>query len=66
MTDEAEIPEAIVFDTEFLIAYFCDEAGSEPVETYVDAVEDAADGYISAVNLAEVHYTVRAMTAHFP
>ena len=61
MTDEAEIPETIVFDAEPLIAYFCDEPGSDTVETYVNAVEGAADGYISAINLAEVHYIVRAI-----
>jgi len=61
MTDEAEIPEAIVFDAEPLVAYFCNEPGSDTVETYVDAVEGAADGYISAINLAEVHYVVRAI-----
>jgi predicted nucleic acid-binding protein len=61
MMDETEIPETIVFDTEPLIAYFCDEPGSDTVETYVDAVEGAADGYISAINLAEVHYIVRAI-----
>jgi len=61
MTDGAEIPETIVFDAEPLIAYFRDEPGSDTVETYVDAVEGAADGYISAINLAEVHYIVRAI-----
>jgi len=60
MTDSAEIPETIVFDAEPLIAYFCNEPGSDTVETYVDAVEGAADGSISAVNLAEIHYIVRA------
>jgi len=61
MTDGAEIPETIVFDAEPLIAYFCNEPGSDTVETYVDAVEGTADGYISAINLAEVHYIVRAI-----
>ena len=61
MMGGAEIPETIVFDAEPLIAYFCDESGSDTVETYVDAVEGAADGYISAINLAEVHYIVRAI-----
>jgi predicted nucleic acid-binding protein len=61
MTDGAEIPETIVFDAEPLIAYLCNEPGSDTVETYVDAVEGAADGYISAINLAEVHYIVRAI-----
>jgi predicted nucleic acid-binding protein len=56
-----DIPETVVFDTEPLVAYFCDEPGSDTVERYVDAVEGAADGYISAVNLAEVHYVVRAI-----
>lgn len=61
MTEGTDLPETIVFDAEPLIAYFCDEPGSDTVETYVEAVEGAADGYISAVNLAEVHYAVRAI-----
>ena len=61
MTDGAAIPETIVFDAEPLVAYFCNEPGSDTVETYVEAVEGAADGYISAINLAEVHYIVRAI-----
>lgn len=61
MTNGPEIPETIVFDTEPLVAYFCNEPGSDTVETYVEAVEGAADGYISAINLAEVHYVVRAI-----
>lgn len=61
MTEGADIPETIIFDTEPLITYFCNEPGSDTVETYVDAVEGAADGYISAINLAEVHYVVRAI-----
>lgn len=61
MTDGAEIPETVIFDAEPLVAYFCNEPGSDTVETYVDAVEGAADGYISAINLAEVHYIVRAI-----
>ena len=61
MTDETEIPETIVFDAEPLISYFCNESGSDTVETYVDAVEGPADGYISAITLAEVHYIVRAI-----
>ena len=61
MTNMAEIPKTIVFDAEPLIAYFCNEPGSDTVEAYVDAVEAAADGYISAINLAEVHYIVRAI-----
>ncbi|OTF06353.1 PIN domain-containing protein [Halorubrum sp. SD612] len=55
------MPETIVFDAEPLITYFCNEPGSDTVETYVDAIEGAADGYISAINLAEVHYIVRAI-----
>jgi len=61
MTDTTPVPETIVFGTEPLVAYFCDEAGSDIVERYVDAVEGSADGYISAINLAEVHYVVRAI-----
>lgn len=61
MTEGMDLPETIVFDAEPLIAFFCDEPGSDAVETYIEAVEGAADGYISAVNLAEVHYVVRAI-----
>lgn len=61
MTRDASLPESIVFDTEPLVAYFCDEPGSDVVEAYVTAVEGAADGYISAVNLAELHYVVRTI-----
>lgn len=61
MTAPEEIPETIVFDAEPLIAYFCDEAGSDTVEIYIDAVMGPSTGYISAVNLAEVHYIVRAI-----
>lgn len=61
MTEGTDLPETIVFDAEPLIAYFCDEPGSDTVETYVEAVEGTSDGYISAVNLAEVHYVVRAI-----
>lgn len=59
MTDE--LPDSIVFDAESLVAYFTDEAGSEVVESYLEAVEGGSDGYISAVNLAELHYVVRAI-----
>ena len=44
MTDGASIPDTIVFDAEPLIAYFCNEPGSETVETYVNAAEGAANG----------------------
>jgi predicted nucleic acid-binding protein len=56
-----EVPDTIVFDAEPLVAYFCDEPGSDTVERYLEAVTGAADGYISAVTLAEVHYIVRAI-----
>jgi predicted nucleic acid-binding protein len=61
VTENGDVPERVVFDAEPLVAYFCDEPGSDTVETYVDAVEGATDGFISAVNLAEVHYVVRAI-----
>ena len=61
MTTAEEISETVVFDTEPLVAYFCDEPGSDTVETYVDAVMGSSEGYISAVNIAEVHYIVRAI-----
>ena len=61
MTTAEEIPETVVFDTEPLVAYFCDESGSDTVETYIDAIMRSSEGYISAVNIAEVHYIVRAI-----
>ena len=61
MTTAEEIPETVMFDTEPLIAYFCDEPGSDTVETYIDAVMGSSEGYISAVNVAEVHCIVRAI-----
>ena len=61
MTDSTDIPETIVFDAEPLIAYFCDEPGSDTVERYINAVEGSSNGFISAVNLAEVHYMVRVI-----
>ena len=61
MTTAEEIPETVIFDTEPLVAYFCDEPGSDTVETYIDAVMGSSEGYISAVNIAEVHYIVRAI-----
>jgi len=45
MTDGTSLPDTIVFDAEPLIAYFCNEPGSETVETYVNAAEGAANGY---------------------
>lgn len=61
MTTGADIPDTIVFDAEPLVAYFCNEPGSDTVEVYIEAIEGSADGFISAVNLAEVHYIVRAI-----
>lgn len=61
MTTGADIPDTIVFDAEPLVAYFCNEPGSDTVEVYIKAIEGSADGFISAVNLAEVHYIVRAI-----
>lgn len=54
-----ELPARLVFDTEPLVAYFCDENGSDTVERYLAAIERSVEGYISAVNLTEVHYVVR-------
>lgn len=61
MTTGTDIPDTIVFDAEPLVAYFCNEPGSDTVEVYIEAIEGSADGFISAVNLAEVHYIVRAI-----
>lgn len=61
MTEGDSIPGTIVFDTEPLVAYFCNEPGSDTVEAYLDAVMGSTDGYISAVNITELHYVVRAI-----
>jgi predicted nucleic acid-binding protein len=58
---DQSLPGVVVFDAEPLIAYFCDEPGSDTVERYVTAVEGTVDGFISAVQLAEIHYVVRAI-----
>ncbi|MFC7157882.1 PIN domain-containing protein [Halomarina halobia] len=61
MTSERDVPGRIVFDAEPLVAYFCDEPGSDTVQTYVEAVTGSSDGYLSAVTFTEVHYVVRAI-----
>jgi len=61
VSDHESLPGTVVFDAEPLIAYFCDEPGSDTVERYVTAVEGTVDGFISAVQLAEIHYVVRAI-----
>lgn len=61
MTDDGGLPDRVVFDAEPLVAYFCDEPGSDTVERYVEAVEGTASGYISPVTLAEMHYVVRGI-----
>lgn len=61
MTVADDVPDRVVFDAEPLIAYFCDEPGSDTVETFVEAVEGTARGYISTVTVAEVHYVVRGV-----
>lgn len=48
--------ETIVFDTEPLIAYFHDEPGSDAVETYLEAIESGASGFVSQVTRTELHY----------
>lgn len=58
-----DLPDAVVFDTEPLVAYFCDEPGGDTVERYLEAVEGTTDGYVSAVNLAELRYVVRSLTS---
>lgn len=58
-----ELPNTVVFDTEPLVAYFCDEPGGEEVEQYLEAVKGTTDGYVSAVNLAELGYVVRSLTS---
>ena len=53
--------DAIVFDAEPLVAYGCDEPGSDLVEQYLTAVERGTPGYVSTVTLTELHYVVRAI-----
>jgi predicted nucleic acid-binding protein len=65
MTAGSDSPETVVFDAEPLVAYFCDEPGSDTVETYLDAIEGTANGYISAVTLTEIHYVVRAIDGEY-
>jgi len=53
------LPERVVFDAEPLVAHADGEAGSERVETYLDAVAVAETaGYACVVNLAEFRYTI--------
>jgi predicted nucleic acid-binding protein len=59
MSETQALPETVVFDAEPLIAYFSDEPGSDTVERYLTAVEGTTEGYIAAVNAAELHYIVR-------
>ena len=53
--------DAIVFDAEPLVAFGCDEPGSDLVEQYLTAVEQGTPGYVSTVTLTELHYVVRAI-----
>jgi predicted nucleic acid-binding protein len=53
----------VVFDAEPLVALFTDEPGSNTVEVYIEAVESTADGFISAIDLAELHAIVRSMSS---
>lgn len=55
------VPDTIVFDAEPLVAYFCDESGSDTVERHLNAVEQHADGYISTVTLTAIHDIIRAV-----
>jgi len=49
--------DAIVFDTEPIIAYLDDEPGSDVVEAWIDRVASGeVDGYISPVTQTEVLY----------
>lgn len=51
------VPEAVVFDTEPLVAHADDEPGSAVVEEYLDAVTlEEANGYVNRVNLTEIRY----------
>ncbi|MEZ3114783.1 PIN domain-containing protein [Halobaculum sp. MBLA0147] len=61
MTTPDGVDSTVVFDTEPLVAYFCDEPGADTVQRYVQAVEGSVDGFVSTVNLAEIRYVVRAI-----
>lgn len=52
----ASEPDTIVFDTEPLIAYLQDEPGSDAVETYIDAIDGGANGFVSRITQTELHY----------
>jgi len=53
------VPDRVVFDAEPLIAHADDEPGSDVVEAYLDPVAvDATTGFVSAVTLAEIRYTI--------
>lgn len=62
MTRSPSEIESVVFDAEPLVAYLCDEPGSDVVESYLEAVERTADGYVSVVTLTELQYVVRAIS----
>lgn len=48
---------SVVFDAEPLIAFALDEEGADAVEVHLDRVyDDEEEGYVSAVNLAELRY----------
>jgi predicted nucleic acid-binding protein len=55
--------DAIVFDTEPLMAYFHDEPGSDPVETYIDAIDGGANGFVSRITWIELHISPLASRA---
>jgi len=48
---------SVVFDAEPLIAFALDEEGADVVEEHLDRVyDDEEEGFVSAVNLAELRY----------
>lgn len=50
----------LVFDAEPLVAFFCDEPGSESVGARIRAVEAGERrGLVNAVTCTEVHYVTR-------
>lgn len=50
--------EALVFDTEPLLAYLWNENGSDVVEEKLEQVKNGVQGYLSSVTLTEVFYHI--------
>jgi len=48
---------SVVFDTEALLVFYLDEAGSTTVQEHLEKIQERrTSGYLSIVNLTEFHY----------